>query len=84
MKKLYKKPEIFIESFKVSEFIAANCATNQSAVALEDLNPDGTYDFGGVNIFNNNSCDNKASEFTFAENDGACYDIPVRSLSTHS
>lgn len=84
MKKLYKKPEIFIESFKVSEFIAANCATNQNALPLEELDPSKPTEFGGVTLFNVDGCEYGQSDFTFADNDKPCYDIPIRTLSTHS
>ncbi|MBC5624044.1 hypothetical protein H8S10_01035 [Clostridium sp. NSJ-49] len=84
MKKRYKKPQIFMESFQVSEFIAANCATNQNALPLEELDPSKPTEFGGVTLFNVDGCEYGQSDFTFADNDKPCYDIPVRSLSTHS
>ena len=87
MKKKYKKPEIFMESFEVSEFIAANCGRNSQNISMsefEQFREDGKINFGGVNLFESTSCDVDAASFDFAQNDKPCYDIPVRSLSTHS
>ena len=53
MKKRYKKPQIFMESFEVSEFIAANCNRTGEGVSVTDPNFDenGQYNFGGIMIF---------------------------------
>lgn len=85
MKKRYKKPQIFMESFEVSEFIAANCNRTGEGVSVTDPNFDenGQYNFGGIMIFNT-GCENEAKDFGFSENDKACYDIPIMTLSTHS
>lgn len=84
MKKRYEKPQIFMESFQVSEFIAANCATNSSALPLDELDPSKPTNFGGVMIFNVEGCQYSNEDFNFADNDKPCYDIPIRTLSTHS
>ena len=84
MKKKYKKPEIFMESFQVSEFIAADCASKSDGVSIKDPNyVNGQYNFDGIMIFND-GCDNRASDFKFSDNDKPCYDIPIMTLTTHS
>ena len=54
-------------------------------VSYTHLNFDenGQYNFGGIMIFNT-GCENEAKDFGFSENDKACYDIPIMTLSTHS
>lgn len=75
MKKLYKKPEIFMESFEVSQFIAG-CGNTQTSRKSEQ-----PYEFNGITLFNTgadgNGCDNHPDEFVFSENDKPCYDIPI-------
>ena len=83
MKKEYKKPQIFMETFKVSEFIAANCSAD-GGVSISELE-NGQYNFGGISVFNaNRQCKNDVNEFDYGQYDQSCYDIPIQSLSLYS
>ena len=73
MKKIYRKPEIFIESFEVSEFIAGNCSID---LGFAGNNPTcAPYDFGGINLFNHKGCDINPEEAELEDNDKLCYHI---------
>ena len=73
MKKIYRKPEIFIESFEVSEFIAGNCSID---LGFAGNNPTcAPYDFGGINLFNHKGCDINPEEAELEDNDKLFYHI---------
>lgn len=73
MKKIYRKPEIFIENFEVSEFIAGNCSID---LGFAGNNPTcAPYDFGGINLFNHKGCDINPEEAELEDNDKLCYHI---------
>lgn len=73
MKKIYRKPEIFIENFEVSEFIAGNCSID---LGFAGNNPTcDPYDFGGINLFNHKGCDINPEEAELEDNDKLCYHI---------
>lgn len=79
MKKKYRKPEIFIESFEVSEFIAGSCTIDVNFGDTGAINPCAypDPDFGGaMTIFNSLSvCDSLWDDEE--NNDKGCYHIPV-------
>lgn len=78
MKKEYKKPEIFMESFEVSEFIATACQNNVNAT--QDTC---TVQVGTEVVFtsSNNTCTVKANDGTSSvideEYNSFCYHIPL-------
>lgn len=77
MKKTYKKPEIYIESFEISTFIAGQCDIDLGFSADNC----GYYDFGGIYLFStsnsNSTCDEDPDDFDLEGNDGLCYNIPL-------
>ena len=75
MKKIYRKPEIFIENFEVSEFIAGNCSID---LGFAGNNPTcDPYDFGGINLFNHKGCDINPEDMDLGDNDELCYHEPL-------
>lgn len=77
MKKLYSKPEIIIESFEISEFIAGNCDIDVGFGDVGSIKICTYKDpaFGGaLTLFNSQGiCDMIWEE----GNDQGCYNIPM-------
>ena len=78
MRKVYKKPEMYIENFEVSEFIAGSCGIDLGFSADKNTGSCKSYDFGGINLFGGQiGCGYDYYTFDLNENDKPCYDIPT-------
>ena len=79
MKKAYKKPEIFFESFNLSSSIAAGCA--EKAGHGEYICPVETdFGTGPIKIFADGEASGCDTYFSGVE-DSLCYHVPSESLN---
>ena len=75
MKKIYNKPNIFFEDFRLSSNIAGNC--NIKTNTQDDENTCGGYDDNGTILF----ASLKSCEYTQYQDFGLCYHVPTGSSS---
>lgn len=76
MKKEYKKPEVFIENFEVSEFIAGQCTTYDVGFSPDNCTLGGMFDDAVLFSTSNLNCTG-AVDSEATDNNGFCYHIPT-------